>query len=288
MKELQNEIKIVELHDTNPDKFSIASFGEQGSGKSRLGGTFPEPIGVIPLDRKTRYTIAKTASEMGKKVLIPEIDLIRVENPMRLAMMKDDCGDGKRPKLLDPAPTCCSIHYYRWHVNRVKEVAFRYCEMPDSKCKSIILDTGSQFCEDVLFACYGRTQKIMPRDRGMYNQELIDFFNAIGNKHLLITHKAKDIWKGEGNEAKPTGEFKAKAWKEIGYHVNIEIEHYRGLKGKINKKKADEEIPFHIDVRQCQANPALVGETKLLEGEAITFQNLAMMVFPDSDAEDWE
>lgn len=286
MKELSAEIKFIELTDASPDKLSVASMGEQGSGKTRFGATYPSPIGIIPLDRKTRYSIGKTAVEMGKKVIMPSEDLIRLSNPMELAMMKDDCGTSKTILWKSAPPTCCSTHFYRWHVNRIKETAFKLAEMPDSKCRSIIVDSGSQLSEDILYACYGRTQKVMPRDRGMYNQEMIDFLNAISNKHVLITHKAKEVWV---NEKPVPGEFKRKGFGEIGYHCNVEIEHYRGTKGKKLKKPADgEEIPFYIDVRQCQANPSLVGETKLLENEQINFQTLAMLVFPDSDSEDWE
>lgn len=284
MKEIPHQITFAELTNTNPDAMSVASFGPQGSGKSRFGATYPSPIGVVALDRKTRYTIAKDALAFGKKVIMPQengqpMEFIRVGNPMQLAMLPDDCGKSFKPKFSSAMPECCSMHFYRWHTNRIKEAVFRLVDLPKSKCKSIILDTGSQYSEDVLYACYGRTQKIMPRDRGMYNQDMIDFLNALDSKHLLITHKAKTIWKNE----QPTDKMQRKGFNEIGYHVNVEIEHYRA-----KKKDKHGNLPFYIDIGQCQANSALVGEEKALDDEGITFQNLAMLVFEGSDLEDWE
>lgn len=279
MKEIPNPIKFVELTNADPDAMSVASFGQQGAGKSRFAATYPSPIGVIALDRKTRATIGKAAKEFGKKVIMPEDDFIRTGNPMQLAMLPDDCGKSFKPKFGSAMPECCSIHFYRWHINRIKQAAFQLVELPKSKCKSIIIDTGSQFSEDALYANYGRSQKIMPRDRGAYNQEMIDFLNSLEGKHTLITHKAKAIWKNE----QPTGDFARKGFGEMGYHCNVEIEHYRGKK----KDKAGW-LPFYIDIGQCQANPALVGDEKVLEDDAITFQNLACLVFEGSDLEDWE
>lgn len=282
MKEFQHPIEFIELTGDEQDKFSIASRGGQGTGKSRLAATMPDPIGVIPLDRKTRATVAKISKELGKKILIPKEDFIRVGNPMQLAMMQDDCGKSKKMEFGSVMPDCCSSHFYRWHVNRIKEAAFKFAEMPDKKCKSIVIDTGSQLSQDVLFACYGRTQKIMPRDRGMYNEEMKNIIDSISGKHLLITHKEKEIWKNE----KPTDETRASGFGEIGYHVNVEIRHYRGK--PVSQDDGSKWKPFLIDIDQCQANAALVGERKALEDEAISFQQLAMLVYPDSDSDAWE
>lgn len=297
MKEISNystkvvqgpaQVQFVELSGDEHDKVGVGSFGQQGTGKTNFGASFPDPIGVVPLDRKTRYTIAKAAQLLGKKVILPKDDLIRVTNPMQLAMMPDDCGKSLKPRYGSAQPQCCTIHYYRWHVNRVKETAFRLAEMPDSKCKSIVVDTGSQLSEDMLFANYGRSQKIMPRDRGAYNQEMIDFLNSISNKHFLITHKAREIWSGDGANAKPTGAFRAKGFTDIGYYVSVEIEHYRGKKAVV-KEDGSRWLPFYLDIRQCQANAALVGEKQVLEDEMITFANLATLIYEGTSVDDWE
>ena len=285
---IERALKFVPLSPNGQEKFSVASFGVCGTGKSRFAGTFPSPIGAVLLDRKSRYSISKAADEFGKTILVPDVELIRVGNPMKVAMLPDYCN-----KFLDlpfgaPEPSCCAMHFYRWHVNRVKEAAFRFAEMPDSQCRSIVIDTGSQLAEDMLYANYGRTLKIMPRDRGAYNQEMRNFLNSISSKHFLLTHQAKEIWKGEGDNAKPSGEFRRKGWTDLGYNVNVEIEHYRASKRDAVDGIVEGE--FLVDVTMSQTNPSLHGEAgaRLLFGEAITFQNLALKVVEGSQAEDWE
>ena len=285
---IERALKFVPLSSNGQEKFSVASFGVWGTGKSRFAGTFPSPIGAVLLDRKSRYSISKAADEFGKTILVPDVELIRVGNPMKVAMLPDYCN-----KFLDlpfgaPEPGCCAMHFYRWHVNRVKEAAFRFAEMPDSQCRSIVIDTGSQLAEDMLYANYGRTLKIMPRDRGAYNQEMRNFLNGISSKHFLLTHQAKEIWKGEGDNAKPSGEYRRKGWTDLGYNVNVEIEHYRA--SKRDAVDGIEEGESLVDVTMSQTNPSLHGEAgaRLLFGEAITFQNLALKVVEGSQPEDWE
>lgn len=279
---MKEEIRFIELTEESADeanKFCVSSFGEEGSGKTHFGGTLPSPIGVVALDRKTRKTIIKSAKLHDKKIIIPDIDFIRVNNPMQLAMMADDCGKHKKPEFGSEMPVCCSSHYYRWHVNRVKQAAFTLVEMPEKKCRSIVIDSGTQFKEDVMFANYGRSQKVIPRDRGAFNQEMIDFMNALSSKHVLITHKAKDVWKNENK----TGEQERNGFNQMGYHVNIEIRHWRE-----KKKSKDGSRPFYVDIGQCQANPEIVGDKMALEDDSINFQQLALLVYPDSDSDLWE
>ena len=293
---IEKPLKFVPLSSNGQEKFSVASFGVWGTGKSRFAGTFPSPIGAVLLDRKSRYSISKAADEFGKTILVPDVELIRMGNPMQLAMMPDYCNKFMDLPFGAPPPECfkngptqsCALHWYRWHVNRVKEAAFRFAEMPDSQCRSIVIDTGSQLAEDMLYANYGRTLKIMPRDRGAYNQEMRNFLNGILSKHFLLTHQAKEIWKGEGDNAKPSGEFRRKGWTDLGYNVNVEIEHYRASKRDAVDGIVEGE--FLVDVTMSQTNPSLHGErgARLLFGEAITFQNLALKVVEGSEPEDWE
>ncbi len=104
----------------------IGLYGPQGSGKTRFAATAPDPIGVIPLDRKCRYTIAKTMEEFGKVVVMPEQDFIRHENPMKLSLMS-----------VDQAKT-----YYKEHVHRVMDATFRLAANRD--IRTIAIDSASQ------------------------------------------------------------------------------------------------------------------------------------------------
>lgn len=253
-------IEFAEAPVSYSEKMAVCNFGEHGTGKSRLGVTMPGRIGVIPLDRKTRGTIIRDRQIINptKKILLPKEDFIRHAQPMQLAMMTPEK----------------SIEYYRKHVNAIKNACWTLAECKD--VQSIFIDSGSQLWEDILFANYGRNQKIMPRDRGSANQEMKDLLASLQDKHLMITHRAKEIWKNE----KPSGVNDVAGFADMGYYVNVLAEHTRHPKSG----------EFHLSVRMCQANAALHGDAgkNLLTGDDITFQMLAMNVYPDSDPGDWE
>src|SRR5712691_2030994 len=87
MKTTQIEGFTTNIRQTVDLSLVIGLFGPQGSGKTRFCSTAPDPIGVVPLDRKSRYTFAKTMEEYGKIVMMPKEDFIRHENPIKLAAM---------------------------------------------------------------------------------------------------------------------------------------------------------------------------------------------------------
>lgn len=249
MKEVVHQRpKFVELTDVSPDKLSIANYGEAGTGKTELIATMPDPIGVIPLDRKTRRTLARAKEKYGKRIFFPEQDFVRHAKPMELAMMKPEEA----------------ITYYTRHLNAIKDAIFTFAERKD--IQSIAIDSGTQLWEDILFAHFGRAQRIMPRDRGAVNQDMKDILNSLQDKHLMITHQATEVWKND----KPTGKFEWAGFSKLDYYVNVIVEH---------TYKAGE---FGLTVRLCQDRPDLIGE-KILTDEAINFEMLATTIYPDGD-----
>jgi len=251
----------------------IALHGLEGSGKTRFIATAPDPIGVVALDRKTRYTIAVVAEEFGKKVFMPTEDFIRHGDPIKLASMNE--------------PT--AKKHYMDHVKRVMEACYLLRDHKD--IKTVALDTGSQLWEDIMIAEYGRNQRVLPRDRGPVNQMMIDFLNAMTGKHFIITHKAKELWKND----KPTGQYGPSGFGHVGYHATVMCEMKSNEKFG-SEKKGVPEWQFAMSVKKCQANALLQGEDGLdLLTEPsddpdydITFKNLAKMVYPLIDEEVWD
>lgn len=260
------------------DAIALAIFGEQGSGKTRFACTAPAPIGFIPLERKSRRTAQKMAEELDVQILMPEQDFIRTGNPMKLAVLPVECNKKKDVDFRKPAKEyeCCSKHYYRWHVDRIKGAAFELYDHPD--IHTIVIDSGTQLWEDMLFAEFGRSQRIMPRDRGSVNQEMTDLLNALSGKHLIITHHSTQIWKND----KPTDRYDAKGFAHIGYHVNGTVEFVNDP-----SKGEDDEGRFYINVPLCQANPDIQGPggKKLLMDWDISFGNLAELMYPGTEGE---
>lgn len=283
----------------------IAMYGDRAGGKSRFIGTAPGAIGVLPMEHKSRQSILKAAQEFGKRVIMPEIDLIRSARAALVATMPHACvtaEDFHGMKLEDAVksaeramqekakqipldgeqPDCCQRCHYRWHVNRAKSVAFRMAERDD--IRTIAIDTFGQFIDDVLFANYGRNEHIMPLDRKSFNREVADFINAIAHKNLILTHHSATVWK----DNKPTGRTKPmSSFSKIGHYVSVEIEMTRddeALKRNQDPKRPegkDIESVYTLTVKDCQANPELVG-LDLLFDEGINFQNLAALVYPDA------
>lgn len=242
-----------DLRGNSLDKLAIASFGPSGSGKTRMIATMPGKIGVIPLDRKSKRTIERVAAERNLpkgKIIFPKDDLVRLGKPMTLMLMDNDGA----------------MKFYRDHVNKVKDAIFTLAE--DPTIDSIAIDSGTQLSEDVLFANYGRDQKIMPRDRGTYNSELKQIFVAMQGKQVLVTHEARAIWVND----KPTNKQEPTGWSKLEYNVNMIIEH----------TGPPDTAEFQLIVRLCQDKPEFIGET-ILRGEEIDFPSLANIVYPDGD-----
>ena len=272
---IEKQIKIEgftsNLRSTEDLNLVIGSFGIQGAGKTRFWTTCPDPIGVIPTNRKTRRTAIDQAELTGKQIFMPEEDFIRHGNPVELAMLDD-----KKTR-----------EYYAKHVENMLKAAYRLAAHPD--IRTIVVDDFSQFCEDVLFKHYGRTWRIMPRDRGPYNQDIIDFINGVSAKNVVLTHKSAEIWENKTNAkgeetGTPTGKFKQKGFGDLGYHCNVVIEM---KKNPAWDQNGNGKIPwkYSIDIRDCQSRPELEGPQgkDLLTDEFITFGNLAMEIFPNED-----
>jgi len=257
VKELHQRTQFVPLTGNTPDKLAVATFGSAGAGKTRLTVTMPGKIGVIPLDRKQRRTIERAAAELGLpkgKIVFPKQDFVRLSKPMELVMMD---AEGQ-------------MKFYREHVNKIKDAVFTLAEASD--IDSISIDPCTQLCEDVLFANYGRDQKIYPRDRGAFNSELKQIFASIQHKQVMLPFESRPIWKND----KPTAKNEWVGWSKLDYNVNVIVEQT----GPPYTEK--EEYDFGVTMRLCQDRPDLIGDTVLMD-DNITWEMLALHIYPDGE-----
>jgi len=263
-------IQLVEMKGDPQEPLAVATFGLHGTGKTRLAATAPGPIGLVPLDRKTRQTMLRVSNEFGRKVVIPDADLFRADNPMLLATLKPDCGNkSKVVGLTGQQPDCCAIHAYRFGLNRIKDVIFRMAE--DDNLRSIVIDSATNLWDDILFANHGRTDHINPRDRGPDNREMQELLAACSSKNLVLTHKSKEIWKAE----KPTGRFEWDGYKHLGYETNVIVEQMR------SPNPTEDGWTYKLQTKMCQANAALSG-LDLLFDDSISFKSLAEAIYPEA------
>lgn len=276
--------KIVRSTDLYIDPIVMAIYGEAGTGKSRFLATAPDQIGIAPLERKTRQTVTTIARSLGKTVAWPAIDMIRAANALRIDALDPQCVDSSARmaaiardiSIKDVPPKCCQIHYYRWIVNRNKAAVLALAE--DPKVKVVGIDTFGQFCDDMLYANYGRLDNIMPLDRKSFNQEVRDFLNAVNSKHLILTHHSSTVWK----DNKPTKQTQPQGFRKLGHYANIVLEFLR------RDKEVDGETDstYVVRVKDCQANPALIGQ-EILTDDEISFANVAALIYPETSPEDW-
>lgn len=275
-------IQIEVLSADFQEPLAIAIHGWPGTGKTRFGMTAPSPIGAVPLGRKARQTMVETMKLLDKTVIIPSADLIRTGNPMEVVALPDECTNkNKSMRLEDVQPTCCSRHYYRWHVNRTKALIFRYAAMPVEQCRSIVIDDASLLYDDILFATYGRNDRIMPLDRKTANNEMKEIWNICSVKHVVMIHRSSEVYVND----KGTGRARLNGWKHTGFEANVILRMESNADDL--KKNPTAELEFSAVVEQCQANAGIIG-TKIEPAELVCFPYLGTLVYPDTEMEDWE
>lgn len=276
------EYETLDLEASYQEPFAVACYGNAGSGKTRLMTTQPGVVGVVPLNRKTKQTVVETAKAFDKKIVLPKFDLIRSTNPMKFARLAASCEKFVNVDIYRNQPECCAIHNGRWAIDRAKQAALDMLPKADS----IGIDGFDIFTEDMLTAHFGRTQRIMARDRGPFNKEMIEFLTALSGKHLVLTMGEKQVWVND----KPTNRFDWAGWTHLNYHTSL-IVHMK-VREDYDERKAATSADYwrwSLDVVLSQANPALMGPAgeDLLTDDAITFPQLALKVFPESSYEDW-
>lgn len=273
---LPDGIEYVDLASGAVRPMVVTIYGPPGGGKTRFGITAPGDIAILPTHRKVLPTAIDIARKLGKKLVKPVETFERTTNPLWLAVAKGDCGQTVVLNLDAAGPKCCTKHYSRHLTDRMKRAALRMHAMPN--VRTVMIDSATHLYEDVTFACYGRDEAIIPRDRKIANRELREFYEMLGSKNLILTHEWKQVWRNE----KPTTAFEMAGWKGTGYFASVELEVTGGSESSI------EDADYQLNVKRCQENAALVGKEGLLVNEGITFGNVAAAIWPDVDPEVWE
>lgn len=262
------------------DQLIILLYGEEHSGKSRLGATGPEIAGYVPTDRKTRYSAEKASKEFGTKILLPKNDLVREAiKGIRSGWMTEAMSDHDVEKLKEATKA-----QYRTHANAAKEIAWTLYDHPDVKL--IQIDSFGQLYQDVIFAHYGRTGHVIKRigkeyfkDKTEANKEMKDFVDSLSGKHLILTHQNKAEY--ENNKA--TGVDTWAGWGGLGFSCNLQIQMRTNSKFNPASEKVDEQWHWGLDLIKSIHKPELEGEAGqlLLTDDMITLTNLMTIVLGD-------
>lgn len=266
------------------DKPSVGGFGLEGTGKTRFGCTMPHSdgvIGLLAIDKKSKRTFQQMADLMDVPYIANTKPFISDNDLMKMAIKSQDDTDGTDKKQAEVKA------FYKGVVDSVFEAGGKLAS--SSNVESIVVDTGSQLFQWILFKHFGRTIKIPPTSRGPVNQDMIDFVNMMRTKNSYFIHRASPIWKDtgrvdkQGNAIKePTGKFEPDGFRGIGGHLTVNLEFESRTVGAVDRQRGDAlEKKFRVKVHKCQTNALLEGMDLVeygLSGEEITWENLMTVI----------
>jgi hypothetical protein len=261
------------------EKLVILLWGPEHCGKSRLLATGPEVAGIVPTDRKCRFTVEKTMNETGKKILMPTRDFVREAiRSVRAGWMTEEKNAAEIEKLTEESKAA-----YRTLINEVKECTWILNDQP--QVQVVCIDSFSQFYEDVKYAHYGRVGHLMKKlnnqkmfkDTREADQEIQDFVDSLTGKHLILTHKSKPEY-SKNNAA--TGRDIWAGYKDLGYKCNLQIELALNKNFDPNSEEEDKNWHYGLSIVKSLHKPELEGEAgKLcLKDDMITLDILMQVV----------
>jgi len=222
----------------------VSVSGHEKQGKSHFAMTAPGPIAYFNADIGMEGVVGKFTGDKEIHVL----EVARVENE------ETDAED-------------------EW--DRF-ETAFK-AMLRSNYIRTMVVDTATEVWELLRMARFGRLTQVMPYQYGPVNAEYRALIREAFNwdKNLVLLHKMKEVYSGNGPKAAPTGEWTRSGFKDTGYlvQVNAQIDHY------------DEE-GFTLTIQDCRHDPDLMGFE--LEGDMCNFQGLGAVVLPMLPPDTWE
>ena len=222
--------------------------GDEGTGKNHFAMSAPDPIAVMSTDRGLEGMVEKFVKE-GKDIWVKEYP-----KPKTI-------GDLNDPDVVNQSVAESEAFMAAWQED--------YVELMDAGARTVVWDTGTDLWQQLTWARSGRMEKIHPYAYGKFNEEfgrMIDLSHG-SSCNLIILFKQKDEYVNDSR----TGGRVRKGCSEAGYMVQLDF----------TTMREGDNFEFYID--KCRANPDLQDETI----PAMDFQSLAMLVYPDSDPEDW-
>lgn len=236
------------LQEEPKPRLIVSVQGEEGTGKNHFAFTAPGPIAVQSIDVGTEGMVEKFIKQ-GKQIFVKDYD-----KPLTV-------GDLKDPELVNKTCEEAEAFLNEWEEDFKKLV---------QSARTIVWDTATDLWSILRWARAGRMEKIPPLWYTQMNQEYSNMVQLAyrTNTNLILIHKVKDEWVNNDK----TGEKIRAGNNESGYLVQVEL----------TTQKSGKDFEFYID--KCRANIDLQGEVL----PAMTFNELAMMIYPDSNPEDWE
>jgi hypothetical protein len=282
--------------DSTATAYVTLVYGEESTGKSRLGIQLPKPQAVIASDPKTIDLVKKSVTEFG----FTDDDVIISQNMSRLSSVMDIQTTFRNTADMQSAKHAQeTMSAYRDHVNKLKSMVLAVAR--HKTIRGLLLDSGTIIYDDILYANFGRTNQIEPKFRPVANREFMDLLEIMSDartsdgrrKHLIVTARSQSIY--ENNE--PTGRYKAEGCSKIGYYIKnaVELQELKSLSQRtmlnaaMRPRKCPSNARFALHLKQSLANPGLVRDmgSGMLFDDEISYFGLMSAVHVDEDPEEF-
>ena len=233
-------------------------YGPPGSGKTTFAANAPGPVGYQGID-------------FGHEGVIDPFldrDHLIFSEYMKPSRMKRKGEDNK--KYAERLTLDADAVWQDWDSD--------FQALLTAGARSIVWDTADEIFETLTLALHGRTEKIMPRDRGQLYQLYSSRIREVLNRkdiNLLLVHRSKEVWTND----KPTGKFAAKGYSDTNYLAQVELEFSKDT----IRKGAGFQTTMYATIRKCRVN-------RDLEGHVFpdpTFFDVAAFIKPEVDPENW-
>lgn len=139
-----------------------------------------------------------------------------------------------------------------------REVEDLYNEALSHNAGTLVIDSESQSWELQMLAEFGRTEKIMPRDRGNLNSDKRAFLNAClsSDMNIIFCSRVREVWLND----KPTGTYERRGYNGLDYDCQV-------VSWAVKRQPKDPfgnvigEPEFGITVMDSRLNPSMEGKT---------------------------
>lgn len=245
---------------TPPRRLILSIEGLEREGKTHLALNAPGPLGYMQFDP-------------GGDDVVPKVQLIDPKKVLHVAKYKLELSsrmsDSQKAELAKQVWLQTLADY---------EHAVKHM-------RSLVVDTATEWFTLLRIAAFGKLTQVMPEQYGPVYAEWRRVIRlAYDNKcNLILLHKLKEEYidggqttDGKRKAGKKTGNLVRDGFKGIAYEVQLCVRAYR-----------DEERNFWLRVENCRQNPEIDGFEMPVDKET-GFADLAQMVYPDSDAKDWQ
>lgn len=241
------------MPDTPPTSIVWASNGAEGSGKSYFGLTAPSPIFVCAFDPHGMDRVAKE---------------VKAAKDIRLGRYPFSPAKGAKK---DPISIAATETWNRF-LNDY-HIALRHA-------RTILWDREDLAWELLRYSSFG-AQNDAPKEYGPLNEEYIGLIQSatLARVNLGLLRGLKEYWVSKWDQTKNkyvphnTGEWVPDGARKVPDHVDITVTHKWDAPGKM----------FTTTIGKF---PNM--EFRDIEFGNMTFQEMAMCAYPDSEASTWE